>query len=415
MTVCDGFSGIRKKYTVWKGSMMSFLEVIKQKKNEIIVLSIVAVIVLATVFISATVSASAMSSKTWEVKAGKRVMAVFKSEEEANKVVDGVKNHYVEKGDKLISVNVTPQITVAEHNQDDKSKSDVKLAKNAKSVVDQIVKGDVVTKSYKVKDGDTMWDIAQDLKLSVFDLRDRNKNLDWENILPGDEVKYDIVKPIVEVVTEKETESEKVVPYDTDVKYDDSMYEGESEVKTEGKYGKRKVKEHIVSKNGVVVKSKELSSETLEKPVNKVVVEGTKEKEEVVSSSGASSSSSKSYSAPSGGTGSSIASYACQFVGNPYVLGGSSLTNGADCAGFIYRVFTNCGVSVPYIGPEIWLSYGTGVSYSEARPGDVIVYPGHVSMYIGGGKEVHAIGTQWGIDVTDVGFAGQYLSIRRVL
>lgn len=385
---------------------MNFSSIVKQKKNEIVVLGIVAALVIATVFVSATMTANAASGKTWDVKAGNKVIAVLKTEDEAKKVVEGVKSHYVEKDAKLISVNVSPALTVSEHKKSEDSKSDVKLAKNAKSVVDHIIKGDVVTKSYTVEDGDTMWDIAQSKNISVFDLRDRNKNLDWENILPGDVVKYDIVKPIVEVTVEKELTSEKVVPYDKEVEYDDSMYEDDEKVKKEGEYGKRKVTEHIVAKNGAVVKSKELSSKMLKKPVNEVVVQGTKKN---------AANAAGGYAPASGGTGAAIANYACQFVGNPYVLGQSSLTNGADCVGFIYRVFTNCGVSVPYIGPSLWLNYGTGVSYSEAMPGDIIVYPGHVSMYIGGGKEVHAISPRWGIDVTNVGFAGNFLSIRRVL
>ena len=106
-------------------------------------------------------------------------------------------------------------------------------------------------------------------------------------------------------------------------------------------------------------------------------------------SSGSGSGSSKSYSSPGSLSGSNIASYACQFVGNPYVAGGTSLTNGADCSGFVQSVYKAFGVSVPRTS---WAqgSYGREVSYSDAQPGDVIYYGGHVGIYIGGGQIVHA-------------------------
>ena len=101
--------------------------------------------------------------------------------------------------------------------------------------------------------------------------------------------------------------------------------------------------------------------------------------------------------APSGGgSGSNIASYACQFVGNPYVSGGTSLTNGADCSGFVYSVYKAFGISVPRTSWEQG-NYGTEVSYSDAQPGDVIYYGGHVGIYIGGGQIVHASTQKTGI------------------
>ena len=115
-------------------------------------------------------------------------------------------------------------------------------------------------------------------------------------------------------------------------------------------------------------------------------------------SSGKSSSSggSKSYAPPGSATGQNIANYACQFVGNPYVPGGTSLTNGADCSGFVQSVYKAFGISVPRTS---WAqgSYGREVSYSDAQPGDVIYYGGHVGIYIGGGRIVHASTQKTGI------------------
>jgi len=87
--------------------------------------------------------------------------------------------------------------------------------------------------------------------------------------------------------------------------------------------------------------------------------------------------------------GKEIASFACGFVGNPYVAGGTSLTNGADCSGFTQSVFKQYGYSLPRNSTS-HRSVGREVSYAEAEPGDIICYPGHVAIYIGNGKIVHA-------------------------
>jgi cell wall-associated NlpC family hydrolase len=131
-------------------------------------------------------------------------------------------------------------------------------------------------------------------------------------------------------------------------------------------------------------------------------------------SSSSSSSSGSSVSIPSGGSGSgqAIASYACQFIGNPYVAGGTSLTDGADCSGFVWRVFKDKGYSVPRTSWEI-RDAGSGVDYSQAQPGDVICYAGHVGIYIGNGNIVHASTERSGIKITSATYKS-ILSVRRI-
>lgn len=87
--------------------------------------------------------------------------------------------------------------------------------------------------------------------------------------------------------------------------------------------------------------------------------------------------------------GQQIASRACQYVGNPYKYGGTSLTNGADCSGFVMSVHALFGISTPR---DSWgqLAGGKAVNYSDMLPGDVIVYSNHVAIYIGGNQIVHA-------------------------
>ena len=111
--------------------------------------------------------------------------------------------------------------------------------------------------------------------------------------------------------------------------------------------------------------------------------------------------------------GKKIAKYACQFVGNPYVSGGTSLTNGADCSGFTYRIYQDFGYSIPRTS-YLQRSAGTEVSYENAQPGDLICYDGHVAMYIGSGMIVHASSAKTGIKVSRAQYR-TILSVRRIV
>lgn len=113
------------------------------------------------------------------------------------------------------------------------------------------------------------------------------------------------------------------------------------------------------------------------------------------------------------GNGQDVVDYAMQFVGNPYVWGGTSLTNGADCSGFVQSVYANFGVSMPRTSSAM-RSAGTEVSYSEAVPGDVICYEGHVGIYIGNGQIVNAIDEAHGIGVSSATYTN-IITVRRLL
>ena len=131
------------------------------------------------------------------------------------------------------------------------------------------------------------------------------------------------------------------------------------------------------------------------------------------SGSGSSGYASASSYAGSGSKGQQIASYACQFIGNPYVPGGTSLTDGADCSGFVWRVYKDFGYSVPRTSYGC-RSAGTEVSYADAQPGDIVCYAGHVGLYIGNGQLVHASTQKTGIKITNATYK-QILSVRRIV
>ena len=111
--------------------------------------------------------------------------------------------------------------------------------------------------------------------------------------------------------------------------------------------------------------------------------------------------------------GSSIASFASQFVGNPYVYGGTSLTNGADCSGFTQSIYAQFGYSLPRTSYE-QQNWGTEVSYADAQPGDIICYSGHVAIYVGGNTIVHASTASTGIKFTSPVNYKNVLAVRRI-
>ena len=109
-----------------------------------------------------------------------------------------------------------------------------------------------------------------------------------------------------------------------------------------------------------------------------------------------------------------VADFAVQFVGNPYVWGGTSLTGGADCSGFTQSVYANFGISLPRTSYE-QQNAGTEVSYADAQPGDLICYGGHVAIYMGNGRIVHASNSVDGIKISDNAAYRTIVSVRRLV
>lgn len=209
-------------------------------------------------------------------------------------------------------------------------------------------------------------------------------------------------------------EAEAEAEYDEDESEDDEYVEdgdseedGTEDIDEEGG-------EDSDSEDGSYDESDESSDDGVESEDNDSEESDNNEESGEESDGSREESSSSSGSGYSGGSGSSVVDYATQFVGNPYVWGGTSLTNGADCSGFVQSVYNNFGVSLPRTSYE-QQNAGREVSYSEAQPGDLICYGGHVAIYMGNGKIVHASNSRDGIKISDNAAYRTILSVRRLV
>ena len=160
-------------------------------------------------------------------------------------------------------------------------------------------------------------------------------------------------------------------------------------------------------------KEEEAARKAKEEAARKAAQAAAREATAQVSSS--STSATVTIPVASGGSesGNAVANYGCQFVGNPYVYGGTSLTNGTDCSGFVQSVYANFGISLPRTsGSQRSAGYDVG-GIENAQPGDIICYSGHVAIYIGNGQIVHASTTRTGIIISNATYK-KILAVRRI-
>ena len=403
---------------------MKFYRSSKPRVFSIVALSVILAILISMVSVSTTMKAYAETIDYYELKVGGDTVAVFQEEEDAYSIIDEVKGNYIDQDSNVVDVKLTPAITV-EKVTVSKDEEQPEVADNAGSVVDYLIAADVDSDTYVVKEGDTLWDISMALNMSIDAIARANPQLDIENIHAGDEIniKAEAECP-VHVIVEYEEVNEEVVPFETEYQENPDMYYDEEEVLlVEGQDGISKVTAKVITINGVVDSVMVLDVEEIQEPINQVIMYGTLERpveeyyeeetyEEEYYEEDTSDYYEESYTetveetyeepeaaveetstATYAGSGQDVVNYALQFVGYPYVWGGTSLTEGCDCSGFIWRVFNNCGYSINRWPDDDF----PHVSASELRPGDITRYSGHYAIYIGNGMEISAVNEAQGI------------------
>lgn len=378
---------------------MSIIKEIKSRKDSVLILALIVTLVLSTTIISSAMTASSSTVDYWQLKLGKKTVAVFDNESDAKNVIEQVKAKYVAKGANVEAVEIDPALTVDQITVK-ASDEQPKVEKDTKKLVDKLLGDEKASKTYTVQDGDTLWDIAAAFGTDVDTILAANPNVSLESLMPGDVIKFSSKSSLLTVTVKEKVTSERAVEFDTVYEDTDALYEGEEEVKTEGVQGTEKVTEVVTKSNGAVVSTKVLSAKTVKAPESAVVLRGTKAKETPAAQSSNSSSNSSSSSSRSSSSrsyaGSSSSGYSAD--GNTVLSAAySQLGVGQDCTSLVSNSLAAAGIYF-HGWPQQYASLGSWTS--NPVPGDIVIYDTHVAIYAGGGTAVHG---GWNGGTTGVG------------
>lgn len=378
---------------------MSIIKEIKSRKDSVLILALIVTLVLSTTIISSAMTASSSTVDYWQLKLGKKTVAVFDNESDAKNVIEQVKAKYVAKGANVEAVEIDPALTVDQITVK-ASDEQPKVEKDTKKLVDKLLGDEKASKTYTVQDGDTLWDIAAAFGTDVDTILAANPNVSLESLMPGDVIKFSSKSSLLTVTVKEKVTSERAVELDTVYEDTDALYEGEEEVKTEGVQGTEKVTEVVTKSNGAVVSTKVLSAKTVKAPESAVVLRGTKAKETPAAQSSNSSSNSSSSSSRSSSSrsyaGSSSSGYSAN--GNTVLSAAySQLGVGQDCTSLVSNSLAAAGIYF-HGWPQQYASLGSWTS--NPVPGDIVIYDTHVAIYAGGGTAVHG---GWNGGTTGVG------------
>jgi len=375
---------------------MSIFERFKPRKYAVAGAFVLAIAIMMSIIV--TTGPSYASEELYNITIGGKTVAVVSTERNAKAVIRRVQNYYISENDVVTAVSVDPEMAVSKKAYKNSKLPDVMSVREA---VTYIVTGTKKPVTYTIQKGDSLWKIAEDSGFTMDEIQQMNADVDFTKIQPGDTIRLNKTEPFVNVTVTKTVTDTEQIKFRTVTRKSDSLLINTSKVKQEGSYGEKQVTADVTTVNGVETARNVTDSVVTKKPVKRIIIKGT-------ATQAAAGTDTLS------GSGQAIASYALQFVGNPYVYGGSSLTSGCDCSGFVMAVFANFGITMAHDAGAME-GYGREVSYAEAQPGDLICYGWHVAIYIGNGQVVHAVNEGMGIAVTSATYVGPIACVRRIV
>ncbi|NTW72216.1 MAG: LysM peptidoglycan-binding domain-containing protein [Eubacteriaceae bacterium] len=331
---------------------------------------------------------------------------------QADSILEDVKKTFVDKvnngGSKIESLEVAFAQKV-EVVSKDVPVSEILSHEDALNAVNQNG-GQVQT--YTVAQGDNAWNISRAFKTGIRTIQEANPDKDITNIKPGETINLSTDSPLIDVTITTTQIDKAAIGFTTEKQSDGTQYTGVSKVVQEGQNGEKEVKKTVTYRNGNIESEVILEETIIKAPVAKIVMEGTKIRPAKVSRSASSRTAAPTYN---GDLGSAIVATAKHYIGTPYRSGGSTPA-GFDCSGFTSYVYRQYGISLPRTSGG-QASAGGYVAKSDLRPGDLVIFSGHVGIYVGNNSFIHSPSPGKSVMISSLGdsyWRSTYISGRRV-
>jgi len=329
-----------------------------------------------------------------------------KSIEEAQKIIDDIKAPHIQnieeqEGSQLEDVTFKQKIDF----QDEVVS--VKDIISPEEAVEIILHGNQELEEYEVQEGDSLWSIAYNNNVSVSDLELANPDLEGDIIQPGDIIKIGQQKKLLTVITKEKVQYSKEIPYETEVRKDNTLEKGKTKVIQQGKKGQKDIVALVIKEDGREIARDIIEEKVVKEPVKHIEAKGTKVTPKP------SGSSNTSVSRGGSGSGSDVVAFAMKFKGYRYVFGTAG-PNTFDCSGFTKYVYKQFGVNLPH-SSSAQRSVGKGVSRENLKPGDILCFSGHVGIYIGNNQFIHASNKRDGVKISNLSsYSKPLITARRI-